>query len=386
MNVEGPRGKCEALSAQECSRCSTTKKTSWPSSRSASARLGGIFDVAGKEARLSELEAILAAPDLWDDNERAQGLLKERTQVQQALERLSRPGEALDDAEVMIELGEAESDSSVGDDVRDALKRADVAIGQLEFTRMLGGAQDGNDAILTVNAGAGGTDSQDWAEMLFRMYTRYCERQGWKIEMLDRQDGEEAGIKSASIAVRGDWAYGMLRSEAGVHRLVRISPFDSNARRHTAFAAAFVYPELDDDIEVEINESDLRVDTYRASGAGGQHVNKTDSAVRIVHEPTGVVVQCQAERSQHKNRAKAMKMLKARLYQLEIDRQNAERDAVEAGKQDIAFGSQIRNYVLHPYQIVKDLRTNTENSNVNAVLDGDLEPFVKSYLIAFPSG
>lgn len=246
---------------------------------------------------------------------------------------------------------------------------------------MLGGEHDNANAILTVNAGAGGTDSQDWAEMLFRMYTRYCERQGWEVELLDSQEADDAGIKSGSIAVAGEYAYGMLKSEAGVHRLVRISPFDSNARRHTAFAACYVYPDIEDDIEVEVNEADLRVDTFRASGAGGQHVNKTSSAIRIVHNPTGIVVQCQAERSQHKNRAKAMKMLKARLYDLEMQKRNAQRDAVEANKQEIAFGSQIRNYVLHPYQIVKDLRTEHETSNVQAVLDGDIDGFVKAYLL-----
>ncbi len=327
----------------------------------------------------------MSAPGLWDDNERAQTLLKERTALQDALGRLAAPRKLIEDAGVMVELGELEEDDSVQAEITESLDKAGRLLDQLEFQRMLGGPQDKSDAILTVNAGAGGTDSQDWAEMLFRMYSRFCEREGWKLELLDEQVGDEAGIKSASIAVRGDYAYGMLRSEAGVHRLVRISPFDSNARRHTAFAACFVYPDLDDDIEVEINEADLRVDTYRASGAGGQHVNKTSSAVRIVHEPTGIVVQCQAERSQHKNRAKAMKMLRARLFDLEMQARNAERDAVEASKQDIAFGSQIRNYVLHPYRIVKDLRTNHESSNVDAVLDGDLEGFVKAYLIQRPS-
>lgn len=274
-----------------------------------------------------------------------------------------------------------EDDRSVEAEIIETLARVERLVDHMEFTRMLSGEQDECGAILTVNAGAGGTDSQDWAEMLFRMYSRYCERQGWQIELLDEQSGEEAGIKSASIAIKGDYAYGMLRSEAGVHRLVRISPFDSNARRHTAFAACFVFPDLPDDIVIDINDKDLRIDVYRASGAGGQHINKTSSAVRIVHEPTGIVVQCQAERSQHKNRDKAMKMLKARLYDREIQLRNAARDEVEATKQDIAFGSQIRNYVLHPYQIVKDLRTEHETSNVTAVLDGDLEEFVKAYLI-----
>lgn len=308
--------------------------------------------------------------------------MKERGQLQDALSKIARPSALVDDAAVLIELGDMESDASVGDEIVDHLDKAERLVGHLEFARMLSGENDAHDAILTVNAGAGGTDSQDWAEMLFRMYTRYCERQGWQVELLDEQPGEEAGIKSASIGVKGDFAYGMLRSEAGVHRLVRISPFDSNARRHTAFAACFVFPDIEDDIEIDINENDLRVDVYRASGAGGQHINKTSSAVRIVHLPTNTVVQCQAERSQHKNRSKAMKMLKARLYDLEVKSRNAERDAVEATKQDIAFGSQIRNYVLHPYQIVKDLRTEHETSNVTGVLDGDIEGFVKAYLIA----
>jgi len=324
---------------------------------------------------------LLSAPDLWDDQERAQRLLKEQTAHKDTLARLHRPTALVEDALLMIELGELEGDESVAEEIQVGLAQAERLIEHLEFTRMLGGEFDKSDAILTVNAGAGGTDSQDWAEMLFRMYLRFCERQGWEVDILDRQDGEEAGVKSASIAVRGDYAYGMLRSEAGVHRLVRISPFDSNARRHTAFAACFVYPDIEDEIEVDINENDLRVDTFRASGAGGQHVNKTSSAIRIVHEPTGIVVQCQAERSQHKNRDKAMKMLKARLYDREVQLRKAERQVVESTKQEIAFGSQIRNYVLHPYQIVKDLRTNHESSGVQAVLDGDLEPFMKAWLL-----
>jgi peptide chain release factor 2 len=328
---------------------------------------------------------LLAEPTLWDDNERAQRLLKERTDAQAVLARLAAPNTAIEDALELAELAEMEDDDSVAGDITASLASAEGFIEQLEFTRMLGGEQDKCDAILTINAGAGGTDSQDWAEMLLRMYARFCERQGWSVQLLDRQDGEEAGIKGATLGIRGDYAYGMLRSEAGVHRLVRISPFDSNARRQTSFAAVFVFPDIEDDIEIEINDGDLRVDTFRASGAGGQHVNKTDSAIRIVHEPTGIVVQCQAERSQHKNRAKAMKMLKARLYDLEVQNRNAEKDIVEAGKQDNSFGSQIRNYVMHPYQVVKDLRTNEETSNVQGVLDGDLEAFVKSWLIANPS-
>ena len=282
---------------------------------------------------------------------------------------------------MLIELAEAEEDASVGDEVADTLIQCEAALDKLEFARMLSGEHDQADALLTVNAGAGGTESQDWAEMLLRMFTRYCDKQGWTVEMLDRQDADEAGIKSASLQVRGEYAYGMLKAEAGVHRLVRISPFDASARRHTSFAACFVYPDLEDDIEIDVQESDLRVDTYRASGAGGQHVNKTSSAVRITHMPSGIVVQCQSQRSQHKNRAAAMKVLKARLYEMELQSRDEERSEMEASKQDIAFGSQIRSYVLHPYRMVKDVRTQVETSNVDAVLDGDLDAFIRGYLM-----
>ena len=346
---------------------------------------GGIFDVGTKQARLGELEGLLADPNLWDDNERAQLLLKERTDTLAVIDKLAAIKTHLDDASEFISLAEMEDDGSVEADVLSEIEQAQHHIEKLEFTRMLGGEQDRSDAILTVNPGAGGTDSQDWAEMLLRMYLRFCERQGWKVELLDRQDADEAGIKSATVSVKGDFAYGMLRSEAGVHRLVRISPFDANARRHTAFAACFVYPELDDDVHIEIDESELRVDTYRASGAGGQHVNKTNSAIRITHMPSGIVVQCQAERSQHKNRAKAMKMLKARLYDREIQARSAERQEVESSKQAIDFGSQVRNYVMHPYRLVKDVRTNHETGNLDQVLDGDIDGFITAFLLHQPN-
>jgi len=346
---------------------------------------GGIFDVPSVEARLSELEALVASPDLWDDNNRAQGLLKERTELQARLESVSKPWGDLDDVEVLIELGELEDDESVGAEMASILSGVETRVADLEFQRMLGGAFDRSDAILTINAGAGGTESLDWAGMLLRMYIRFCESQGWSVTFLDRQDGDEAGIKSASLSISGPFSYGMLRAEAGVHRLVRISPFDASARRHTSFAACFVYPDVEDLIEVEVNEVDLRVDTYRASGAGGQHVNKTNSAVRITHIPSGIVVQSQSQRSQHQNRAAAMKVLKARLYELERASREEERSAMESAKQEIAFGSQIRNYVMHPYRLVKDVRTNHETSNVDAVLDGALDPFVKAFLIANPS-
>ena len=337
------------------------------------------------EARLSELEALVASPDLCDDNNRAQGLLKERTELQARLESVSKPWGDLDDVEVLIELGELEDDESVGAEMASILSGVETRVADLEFQRMLGGAFDRSDAILTINAGAGGTESLDWAGMLLRMYIRFCESQGWSVTFLDRQDGDEAGIKAASLSISGPFSYGMLRAEAGVHRLVRISPFDASARRHTSFAACFVYPDVEDLIEVEVNEVDLRVDTYRASGAGGQHVNKTNSAVRITHIPSGIVVQSQSQRSQHQNRAAAMKVLKARLYELERASREEERSAMESAKQEIAFGSQIRNYVMHPYRLVKDVRTNHETSNVDAVLDGALDPFVKAFLIANPS-
>lgn len=333
------------------------------------------------QARLSELESLVSAPELWDDNDRAQGLLREQNEIKAKLERVNEPSTWIEDTEVLIELGEMENDRSVESEIKATLDRVTGVLDQMEFTRMLSGEHDSADALITINAGAGGTEGQDWAEMLFRMYVRYCERAGWTVEILDRQDADEAGIKSASISVRGDYAYGMLRAEAGVHRLVRISPYDASARRHTSFAAVFVFPDIADEIEIEINDADLRIDTYRASGAGGQHVNKTSSAIRITHMPSGIVVQCQSQRSQHKNKASAMKVLKARLYEMERRARDEERSALESSKQDIAFGSQIRSYVLHPYRMVKDLRTSQETSNVDAVLDGDLDPFIKAFLL-----
>lgn len=288
----------------------------------------------------------------------------------------------LDDALVLIELSE-----EVGGDP-DSLAEAERSLGviekqlgEMEQLRMLGGEHDQLGAIVTIKPGAGGTESQDWASMLFRMYTRYMERKGWTVEITDYQDADEAGIKMVEMRVIGPYAYGHLKAEAGVHRLVRISPFDSNKRRHTSFAGVSVFPEIDDDIEIDIKESDLETDTYRASGAGGQHVNKTDSAVRIKHVPTGVVVQCQSERSQHKNRATAMKLLRAKLYELELRAREAEAQQLHAEQLDVAFGSQIRSYVLHPYKQIKDLRTELAIGNVDAVLDGDLDPFVEAYLL-----
>ncbi len=295
------------------------------------------------------------------------------------LDELDRVGTLCEEAEIMIELAEDEPAGLA--EAAGALASAERVVEQMEFRRMLGGKHDADNCYVSVNAGAGGTESQDWAEMLLRMLTRYCERKGWKTEITDYQDGEEAGIKGATFRVEGDYAFGYLKAENGVHRLVRISPYDAQKRRHTSFASVAVLPELDDDIDIEINDADLRVDTYRSSGAGGQHVNKTDSAVRLTHIPTGVVVACQAERSQHKNRAKALKLLQARLYELELEKRTEERDALYAGKAKIDFGSQIRSYVLQPYQMVKDLRTQFESSNPQAVLDGDLDGLIEAFLL-----
>ncbi len=308
--------------------------------------------------------------------------MQERGTVLETVTKFDEFQTGLDDALVLIELSE-----EVGGDP-DSLAEAERSLGviekqlgEMEQLRMLGGEHDQLGAIVTIKPGAGGTESQDWASMLFRMYTRYMERKGWTVEITDYQDADEAGIKMVEMRVIGPYAYGHLKAEAGVHRLVRISPFDSNKRRHTSFAGVSVFPEIDDDIEIDIKESDLETDTYRASGAGGQHVNKTDSAVRIKHVPTGVVVQCQSERSQHKNRATAMKLLRAKLYELELRAREAEAQQLHAEQLDVAFGSQIRSYVLHPYKQIKDLRTELAIGNVDAVLDGDLDPFVEAYLL-----
>lgn len=285
--------------------------------------------------------------------------------------------------EAILELiEEGEDDPDLLEEFTTQSASLNKGLEDLEFRRMMSGPNDGRAAIVSINAGAGGTESQDWADMLLRMYLRYGEKCGYKIQLLDRQPGEEAGIKGATMIMEGPFAYGYLKAEAGVHRLVRISPYDANSRRHTSFASVYVYAEVDDDIDIEVEEKDLRVDTYRASGAGGQHVNRTDSAVRLTHIPTGVVVSCQNERSQHKNRATAMKILKSRLYELELQKRQEEQAEVEAGKMAINFGSQIRSYVLHPYRMVKDHRTNFEMSNADAVLDGDLEGFIRAFLLA----
>jgi peptide chain release factor 2 len=334
---------------------------------------------------MTRLEERMVAADFWGNPESAQRVLQRRKRVESDLAFLKRLRTQEDDTRVLVEWIEAGEDVEAKD-VEDAVASLGATIEAAEFQKMLGGEHDRANAIVTINAGAGGTESQDWAEMLLRMYLRWCDRKGFSRTVTDIQAGEEAGVKSATLMVQGEYAYGYLSVEAGVHRLVRISPFDSAARRHTSFASIFAWPEIDEEIKIEVQDKDLRVDTYRSSGAGGQHVNVTDSAVRITHLPTGIVVSCQNERSQIRNREVAMKVLKARLYDLELQKQRAKLDAVEAAKKDIAFGSQIRSYVLHPYRMVKDHRTRHETGDVDRVMDGDLDDFMKATLIARAKG
>jgi peptide chain release factor 2 len=349
--------------------------------RSGSPSFGGLFDIDRKREDIQELEAQIAAPGFWDDQETAQRILKERTVMEKAVSAWDRINRLREDIQVLIELGTEAEDEATLAEVRKLNDELEQGVGQAEFQRMLSGVHDASSCFVSINAGAGGTESQDWAEMLLRMYLRYCERKGWRTEVTDYQAGEEAGVKGVTFSVSGEYAYGYLKAEAGIHRLVRISPFDSNARRHTSFAAVFVFPEIEDDIEVKIAESDLRVDTYRSSGAGGQHVNTTDSAIRITHLPTGIVVACQTERSQHLNRATAMRVLRAKLYERELQEREAKAAEIGGEKKEIGWGSQIRSYVLHPYKMVKDLRTGVETGNPDAVLDGDLEEFVVAFLM-----
>lgn len=329
---------------------------------------------------MEKIEAQASAPDFWSNQEAAQQLLQKRSRLERVIQRQEKFEGELSDAEVLFEF--AEQDEASVNELRQLLTRLEREIGEAETEVLLAGENDIRNAICTIHPGAGGTESQDWAEMLLRMYLKWAEKRGFKTDIIDYQPGEEAGIKSVTFKVEGEYAYGLLAAEAGVHRLVRISPFDQNARRHTSFASLFVYPEIDENIEVEINEKDLRVDTYRATGAGGQHINTTDSAVRITHLPTGIVVQCQNQRSQHQNRAVAMQVLRSRLYEKELEKRKAETAELEANKQDISFGSQIRNYVLAPYRLVKDARTKLERGDVDSVLNGDIDDFIKEYLLA----
>ena len=332
--------------------------------------------------RLDELNAEVENPDLWNDSDRAQAVMKERTHLAQAIDRYKGLVKQLDDAVTLIELGEMEEDEDTIVEGEAALRALRAEGQKAELESLLSGEADANDCYLAVNAGAGGTEAQDWASMLLRMYVRWAEAHGYKTEIVEESDGEEAGIKSATVKIMGHNAYGWLKTESGVHRLVRISPYDSAARRHTSFTSVWVYPVVDDTIDIEILDKDLKVDTYRASGAGGQHVNRTESAIRITHVPSGIVVACQAERSQHKNRDHAMKMLRARLYEAELRKREEAAQATEDAKSDIGWGHQIRAYVLQPYQMVKDLRTGVETSDTSGVLDGDLDPFMAAALAA----
>ncbi len=342
-------------------------------------RSGGIFDYDTKRERLEEVERELEHPDVWNDPARAQALGRERSLLDKTVNGIRNLKDGLVGAGELLELAEMEDDEDTAQAVVADVDQYEKGVEAIEFQRMFSGQMDSCNAFVDIQAGAGGTEAQDWAEMLLRMYLRWCESRGWKAELMEVSGGDVAGIKSATFRVEGDYAYGWLKTEIGVHRLVRKSPFDSDNRRHTSFTSVFVSPEVDDDIDIEINPADLKTDVYRSSGAGGQHVNKTESAVRITHVPTNTVVACQTERSQHANRDRAMKMLKAKLYELEVQKRNVERDALEATKSDIGWGSQIRNYVLDQSRI-KDLRTGIERSDTQKVLDGDLDEFVEASL------
>ena len=357
---------------------SKTKLLTFPS---ALLCFGGIFDFDAKIERLEEVNVELEQPDVWNEPEKAQALGKERVSLEQVVDTIKNLEQGLEDVEGLLELAvEAEDEETFNEAVAE-LDELEQQLAKLEFRHMFSGEHDACDCYVDLQAGSGGTEAQDWTEMLLRMYLRWAESKGFKTELMEVSDGDVAGLKSATIRVSGEYAFGWLRTETGIHRLVRKSPFDSNNRRHTSFAAAFVYPEIDDDIDIEINPADLRIDVYRASGAGGQHVNKTESAVRITHMPSGIVVQCQNDRSQHKNKDQAMKQLKAKLYELELQKKNADKQAMEDNKSDIGWGSQIRSYVLDDARI-KDLRTGVENRNTQAVLDGDLDRFIEASLKA----
>lgn len=358
-------------------------RNTW-SSRAESNSSGGFFDVPARKSELEGLEEQIAQPDFWNDQQTAQKTVQKRSRIEKAVTRQEGFENSIADAEILLEF--SESDPNSLEELAALISGLETEVTDAETQMLLAGDNDANNAICSIQAGAGGTDAQDWAQMLLRMYVRWAEKRGFKVEVLDEQPGSEAGLKSATIKVEGDYAYGLLANEAGVHRLVRISPFSSGGSRETSFASFFVSPEIDENIEVDIQEKDLRVDTYRSTGAGGQHVNTTDSAVRITHLPTGIVVTCQNQRSQIQNRAVAMQVLRSKLYELELEKRRAGTAELEAGKQDISFGSQIRNYVLHPYRQVKDARTKHERTDIDAVLDGDIDDFIKEYLLFKKAG
>jgi peptide chain release factor 2 len=351
------------------------------SSKNASPLSGGFFDVDGKRSKIAELDERTSAPDFWNENDKAQATLKEQAKLKAVVDDFDTQCKAVEDARILLELADEAKDEATVAEAATTLSRAESAVDKMEFARMLSGPYDRQGALVSINAGAGGTESQDWAQMLQRMYMRWAARRGFECEVLDLQPGDEAGIKSATMSIQGEWAYGYLRAEAGVHRLVRISPFDSQARRHTSFASVFVYPDIDETVKVDIDEKDLRVETMRSGGAGGQHVNKTESAIRITHVPTGIAVHCQSERSQHKNRSTAMRILRSKLMELEQRKMEEKMGGIHAQKKAIEWGSQIRSYVLAPYRMASDHRTELKVSNVDAVLDGDLDPFMIKMLL-----
>ena len=343
--------------------------------------LGGLFDLEEKETNIKEYEEMMADPDFWNDGDKAQDIINKNNALKSVVQEFSILEEGLENSEVLFEMYKEESDEDTHQELIEQLNTLQQIANDFELKMLLSGEFDANNAILELHPGAGGTESQDWGEMLLRMYQRFADKKGFKVETVDYLPGDEAGIKSVTLLIKGHNAYGYLKAEKGVHRLVRISPFDSSGRRHTSFVSCEVTPEFDNDnIEIEINSEDIKIDTYRASGAGGQHVNTTDSAVRITHQPTGIVVTCQNERSQIKNREQAMKMLKAKLYQKKIEEQEAELAAIRGEQKEIGWGSQIRSYVFHPYSMVKDHRTNAETGNTNAVMDGDIDLFIDAYL------
>lgn len=341
---------------------------------------GGIFDIEVKEKRLEKLATQIQDPDVWNNHKEMQKINQEKAILEKSVVDYKNLSAKNEDAKVMLEMVTEAQDEDMFKELKGEIAEMTAVVRDLEIKSLLSGPVDPNSAFVNVHSGAGGTESQDWAEMLFRMYVRYGESHGYKVDILSINQGEEAGIKSATLNIQGPFAYGYLKAESGVHRLVRISPFDSNARRHTSFASITVTPEIDDEIEIVIEDKDLKVDTYRASGSGGQHVNKTDSAVRITHIPTNTIVACQNQRSQHENRDKAMKMLKAALYELEMEKRQKEKDALNATRKAVEWGSQIRSYVLHPYQLIKDHRTDHETSQPQKVLDGSLDEFIEAYL------
>lgn len=341
-----------------------------------------IFDLAHKKEQILNLQEKMESPDFWNNPQEAKTSSQEKTRLEKEIQEWSSLEERLEEATLSVDLSKESGENSLFSEIEESLTQINSQLAQIEIRRLLSGKKDFNNAILVIHPGAGGTESQDWAEMLLRMYNRWAERNRYNVELIDLLPGEEAGIKSATLSVSGDYAYGKLKSEAGIHRLVRISPFDSNKRRHTSFASVFVYPEIEDDIEIKIDEKDLRVDTYRASSAGGQNVNKVSSAVRITHLPTNIVVQSQNERSQLQNKNVCMKVLKSKLYEAEVEKKEHELEGLTGEKKEIGWGSQIRSYVFQPYQLVKDHRTNKEIGNIQTVMDGGIDPFIEAYLIS----